>query len=51
MTGVEAKKKIVIDNYFNEECYSCESIKEVFAKGFELGLKKVPTIIEADKEE
>lgn len=36
----EAKKKIVIDNYFKEECNVDTSIREAFAKGFEIGLKK-----------
>lgn len=38
----EAKKKIVIDNYFKKECDVNTSIKEAFTKGFELGLKKAP---------
>lgn len=38
----EAKKKIVIDNYFKVECDMNTSIKEAFTKGFELGLKKAP---------
>lgn len=38
----EAKKKIVIDNYFKVECDMNTSIKEAFIKGFELGLKKAP---------
>jgi len=38
----EAKKKIVIDNYFKKECDVNTSIKEAFIKGFELGLKKAP---------
>ena len=38
----EAKKKIVIDNYFRRECDVNTSIKEAFSKGFELGLKKAP---------
>lgn len=38
----ESKKKIVIDNYFKEECDVNTSIKEAFTKGFELGLKKAP---------
>lgn len=36
----ETKKKIVIDNYFKEECTVDTSIREAFAKGFEIGLKK-----------
>lgn len=38
----EAKKKIVIDNYFKKECDVNTSIKEAFIKGFELGLRKAP---------
>lgn len=38
----EAKKKIVIDNYFKNECDVNTSIKEAFTKGFDLGLKKAP---------
>ena len=40
----ESKKKIVIDNYFKKECNVNTSIKEAFAKGFELGLKKAPIL-------
>lgn len=36
----ETKKKIVIDNYFKEECNVDTSIREAFAKGFEIGLEK-----------
>lgn len=36
----EAKKKIVIDNYFKTECTVDTSIREAFTKGFEIGLKK-----------
>lgn len=36
----ETKKKIVIDNYFKEECTVNTSIREAFTKGFEIGLKK-----------
>ena len=39
----EAKKKIVIDNYFKKECDVNTSIKEAFTKGFEIGLKKALT--------
>ena len=36
----EAKKKIVIDNYFKNTCDVNTSIKEAFTKGFEVGLTK-----------
>lgn len=36
----ETKKKIVIDNYFKSECNVDTSIREAFAKGFEIGLEK-----------
>jgi hypothetical protein len=36
----ETKKKIVIDNYFKEKCNVDTSIREAFAKGFEIGLEK-----------
>ena len=36
----EAKVKIVIDNYFSEECNVDTSIREAFEKGFRLGMKK-----------
>ena len=38
----EAKKKIVIENYFKSECDVNTSIKDAFIKGFELGLRKAP---------
>lgn len=38
----EAKKKIVIDNYFRAECNINTTIKDAFTRGFELGLKKAP---------
>ena len=38
----EAKKKIVIDNYFKSECNINTTIKDAFTRGFELGLKKAP---------
>lgn len=38
----EAKKKIVIENYFKAECNINTTIKEAFTRGFELGLKKAP---------
>ena len=37
----EAKKQIVIDNYFKNTCDVNTSIKEAFTKGFEVGLTKV----------
>jgi len=36
----ETKKQIVIDNYFKNTCDVNTSIKEAFAKGFEVGLTK-----------
>lgn len=36
----EAKKKIVIDNYFKEKCTIDTSIREAFTIGFEIGLEK-----------
>lgn len=36
----EAKKQIVIDNYFKNTCDINTSIKEAFTKGFEVGLTK-----------
>lgn len=36
----EAKKQIVIDNYFKNTCDVNTSIKEAFTKGFEVGLTK-----------
>lgn len=38
----ETKKKIVIDNYFKQECNIDTSIKEAFEKGFNVGLMKAP---------
>lgn len=42
MSISEEKKKIVINNYFKEQCTIDTSIREAFAKGFELGLRKAP---------
>ena len=36
----EAKKKIVIDNYFKGDCNINTTIKEAYTKGFERGLSK-----------
>ena len=36
----EAKMKIVIDNYFRNECDINTSIREAFEKGFRIGVKK-----------
>lgn len=38
----EEKKKIVIDNYFKNECSVDTSIREAYEKGFELGYRKAP---------
>lgn len=40
MSISEEKKKIVIDNYFKEQCTVDTSIREAFTKGFECGLIK-----------
>lgn len=36
----EAKMKIVIDNYFKNECDVNTSIREAFEKGFCIGVQK-----------
>lgn len=36
----EAKMKIVINNYFKDECNVDMSIREAFEKGFRIGVKK-----------
>ena len=36
----EAKMKIVINNYFKDECNVNTSIREAFEKGFRIGVKK-----------
>ena len=36
----EAKMKIVIDNYFKNECNVDTSIRQAFEKGFRIGVKK-----------
>lgn len=36
----EEKMQIVIDNYFKQECDVNTSIREVFEKGFRIGVKK-----------
>lgn len=38
----EVKKKIVVDNYFKQECTVNTSIREAYEKGFNIGLMKAP---------
>lgn len=40
----ENKKKIVIENYFKEECDINTSIKDAYVKGFERGIQKAMQI-------
>lgn len=39
----ERKMKIVIDNYFKDECDVDMSIRQAFEKGFRLGVQKALT--------
>lgn len=48
----EAKMKIVIDNYFKNECDVNTSIRQAFEKGFRIGVQKgMQTRSESMKEE
>ena len=40
---LEEKMKIVINNYFKQECSVNTSIREAFEKGFRIGASKVQT--------